>query len=193
MGRISILLSSVFISLFVGQATAHQPLPSVSWCSGHDVTVRIVGEFRFSRAVLENYRTCLRNGTCLLPIRVDSLDLNSPTENFNVANKEEESPLAMTDENKETDFVAPPHEPGMPSCRSPKDCGETDDDWMVGTRVASSFCSSYQKPRPSSNSDVGSVILNVTAPQSYNALTHHTSYSITAGLEGQCLRCEARK
>ena len=167
MDRVSIFLFSVLLSLFVGQAAAHQPLPRVDWCSGHGVTIEIVGQFHFSRAVLESYKTCLRNGTCVLPTRA-------------VTNQDEVSGLALTDEKGE---------PGMPICRSAKDCGETNDDWMLGTRVATSFCSSYRTTRTSLTSDVGAVILYVTAPSTYNAANHHASYSITSGLAGQCLRC----
>jgi hypothetical protein len=173
MGRFNIFMSSVLISLFVGQAAAHKPLPSVNWCSGVGVTVKIVGEFQFSRAVLESYKTCLLNGTCVLRIGA-------------------EARLGTTDEASHLEPTAKNEHSGLPGCRSVKDCGESNDDWMVGTRVASSFCSSYQKPRISPTSDIGSVILHVTAPDSYNVGTHHTSYSVTSGLAGQCLRCEAR-
>ena len=172
MDRVNIFLFSVLISLCVGQAAAHQPLPRLDWCSGQGVTIEIVGEFHFSRAVLESYKTCLRNGTCVLPTRAES--------RLDVTDQYEVSRLDVTDEKGE---------PGMPVCRSAKDCGETNDDWTLGTRVATSFCSSYQTPRTSLTSDVGAVILHVTAPRNYNAANHHASYSIISGLTGQCLRC----
>ena len=168
MDRVCIFLFSVLLSLLVGQAAAHQPLPRVDWCSGHGETIEVVGEFHFSRAVLESYKTCLRNGTCVLPNRA-------------VTNQNAVSAHEVTDEKGEV---------GMPICRSAKDCGETNDDWSIGTRVANNFCGSYRTARTSPTSDVGTVILHITAPSTYNAANHHASYSIISGLAGQCLRCE---
>ena len=167
MNRVCIFLFSVLISFFVGQAAAHQPLPRIDWCSGHGVKIEIVGQFHFSRAVLESYKTCLRNSTCVLPTRA-------------ATNQDEVSGLDLTDEKGER---------GMPICRSAKDCGETNDDWTLGTRVANNFCGSYRTARTNLTSDVGTVIFHVIAPDSYNAANHHASYSIVSGLTGQCLRC----
>jgi hypothetical protein len=73
-----------------------------------------------------------------------------------------------------------------------RDCGVFDDDYDIGRTSAVAHCSQYATS-DGSGSDIGTVLPLVSTPQTYLSKDHHDVYSLTQGLSGTCVRCEARK
>lgn len=71
-----------------------------------------------------------------------------------------------------------------------RDCGVFDDDYDIGRTSAVAHCSQYATGDGSS--DIGTVLPLVSTPQTYLSREHHDVYSLTQGLAGTCVRCEAR-
>lgn len=74
---------------------------------------------------------------------------------------------------------------------SMKDCGVFDDDYDIGRSSAVAHCSQYATG-DGRKSDFGTVLPLVSTPQTYLSKDHHETYSLTQGLAGTCVRCEAR-
>ncbi len=66
---IGVFFSTVILSLGVGQASAHKPLPRADWCSGSGEQIVVVGDFQFSGVELADFQACLADGSC--PLRPD--------------------------------------------------------------------------------------------------------------------------
>jgi hypothetical protein len=76
---------------------------------------------------------------------------------------------------------------------SAKDCGQFDDDYRSASNVGAYYCHNFQRVRRRGEiADAGSVVVIVTAPETFlRPTTHHADYSVTQGLEGVCVRCES--
>lgn len=75
---------------------------------------------------------------------------------------------------------------------SPKTCGQFDDDYGTGRRLAMATCAVYSTAV--GGGDLGSVIYMVEQPESFNdELNHHALYTVEQGLQGSCVRCQIRE
>ncbi len=74
-----------------------------------------------------------------------------------------------------------------------KNCGQFDDDYKHAMTTCQHYCDSFRRERrPNEIADAGSVIPLVSAPASFLSASHHRDYTLNQGLEGVCVRCEAR-
>jgi len=74
-----------------------------------------------------------------------------------------------------------------PTSGGERTCGQFDDDYGTGRRMALRICNVHTRPM---QGDFGSVIYMVEYPQSFNADEHHVIFRAEEGLRGSCVRCE---
>jgi hypothetical protein len=144
----------------IGQANAHEPLPSAQWCANG--RVEWVGDFAFGGAAIQGYATCLRSGVCPDPVAW---------------------PVGLR-----SGGGSPPPVGGG-TC-NPQNCGQFDDDYGVAARMAHSACSVYNLPPLSGpNIDFGTTTPVIHFPVTFNSADHHALYVANQGLSGACARC----
>lgn len=164
------LVLSTVLTLCIASptATAHERLPSASWCEGG--TLQVLGAFDFSPADLSAFALCLHSGACADPASVPSpLRSAAPS-----------TPAAATTG------------PGNDSACSLRTCGEFDDDYGLGARLADHHCAAFRfTPHPRTLPDEGEAIPVIDAPELFNLDNHHRDYRRHMGLSGSCIVCRA--
>jgi len=77
--------------------------------------------------------------------------------------------------------------PGVRDNVDNRDCGQFDDDYGTARGMALTACEVHQLSGPG---DIGSVLVIVDSPATYNDADHHALYDVSQGLSGRCVRCE---
>lgn len=70
-----------------------------------------------------------------------------------------------------------------------RECGQFDDDYSDAMKSAQQMCRLHARQRPVG--DIGSMIFIADAPASFLHEDHHRLYSVSQGLSGTCVRCDA--
>jgi hypothetical protein len=164
------LVLSIAFTLCIASsaATAHERLPSASWCEGG--TLQVVGAFDFSPGDLTAFAQCLQTGAC-----EDTASM--PAQRHAAA-----SPTPD----------AAPTGPRNDSACTTRTCGEFDDDYGLGARLADRHCATFRfTPHPRSLPDEGEAIPVIVAPEVFNLRNHHRDYRRQMGLSGSCVVCRA--